>query len=76
MPRAGWWRRHAQRRLARLRIRLRQAAVAESLNPVPRRYDRTTEMDFGMHWGHARLRPRYAEAVAARDQGAPRPVTV
>jgi len=29
-----------------------------------------------MHWGHARVRPRYAEAVEASAQGAPRPVTV
>jgi len=76
MPRAGWWRRHWQARLVKLRTRLRKAAVAESLNPVPRRYERFSEMDFGMHWGHARVRPRYAEAVAARSQGAPRPVTV
>jgi hypothetical protein len=76
MPRAAWWRRHWQQRLVKLRSSLRKASVAESLIPVPRRYDRLIEMDFGMHWGHARVRPRYAEAVAAKAQGAPRPVTV
>lgn len=76
MPRAAWWRRHWQQRLVKLRSSLRKASVAESLIPVPRRYDRLSEMDFGMHWGHARVRPRYAEAVAAKAQGAPRPVTV
>lgn len=88
MPRAGWWRREWQLRLVDLRSSGRKLArrigalsktgglVAVSLIPVPRRYDRINELDFGMHWGHARLRPRYAEAVEAKAQGAPRPVTV
>ena len=76
MSRAGWWRRGWQRRLVKLRIRCRKAGIAGWLIPVPRRYERNSEMDFGMHWGHARVRPRYAEAVEASAQGAPRPVTV
>ena len=76
MPRAGWWRRQWQRRLVKLRTQLRKAGIADGLNPVPRRYDRVSEMDFAVHWGHARVRPRYAEAVAAKAQVAPRPVTV
>jgi len=76
MPRASWWREKLEQRLVKLRSRLRKASLAESLIPVPRRYERLIEMDYGMHWGHARVRPRYAEAVAARSQGAPRPVTV
>jgi hypothetical protein len=79
MPRSGWWRRHWEGRLVRLRSRLRKLAralpssasagsrIAESWIPVPRRYERTSEMDFAMHWGHARVRARYAEAVAARE---------
>jgi hypothetical protein len=76
MPRAGWWRRRWQRRLVKLRARLRKAGVTDARNPVPRRYDRFSEMDFALHWGHARVEPRYAEAVAAKAQGAPLPVTV
>jgi hypothetical protein len=76
MPRAGCWRRAGQHRLVKLRSSCRKRAVPEWLIPVPRRYDRVSEMDFAVHWGHARVRPRYAEAVAAKAQGAPRPVTV
>ncbi|HEY8152731.1 MAG TPA: hypothetical protein VII72_01245 [Myxococcota bacterium] len=76
MPRPAWWRRPWQWGLVKLRTRARRLGVAERLIPVPRQYDRVNEMDFAMHWGHARVRPRYAEAVAAKDQGAPRPVTV
>jgi hypothetical protein len=76
MPRPGRWRRHGQRQLVKLRHRFRKSAVADALIPVSRRYDRVGQIDFGMHWGHARLRPRYAEAVEAKAQGAPRPVTV
>jgi len=77
MPRPGWWRRRWQRGLLKLRSRCRKLAraiqsisytggrMAESLIPVPRRYERFNEMDFAMHWGHARVRQRYAEAVAA-----------
>jgi hypothetical protein len=77
MPRPGWWRRRFERGLVQLRGRFRKLArtlppswstgsrIAESLIPVPRRYERTSEMDFAMHWGHARVRTRYAEAVAA-----------
>jgi hypothetical protein len=75
MPGTGWWREHLQRGLVRIRSRGRKLGLPDRLIPVPRRYDRINEMDFAMHWGHARVRPRYAEAVA-RAQGAPRPVTV
>ena len=88
MPRPGWWRRRWQRGLVKLRSRCRKLAerigsswytggrIAESLIPVPRRYGRTNEMDFAMHWGHARVRKRYAEAVAAQSHGAARRVTL
>jgi hypothetical protein len=80
MPRSGGWRRRWERGLVRLRARFRKLArtlpsswskgsrIAESLIPVPRRYERTSEMDFAMHWGHARVRARYAEAVAAASR--------
>jgi hypothetical protein len=76
MPRPGRWRRYGQRQLVKLHWRVRKWALADSLLPAWRRYGRWNQMDFAMHWGHAKLRPRYAEAVAARAQGAPRPVTV
>jgi hypothetical protein len=76
MPRPGRWRRYGQQQLVKLRFRFRKSALADSLLPVSRRYGRCNQMDFGMHWGHARVRPRYAEAVEAKAQGAPRPVTV
>jgi hypothetical protein len=75
MPSAGWWRQRLQRGLVRIRARGRKLGVPDRLIPVPRRYDRSNEMDFAMHWGHARVRPRYAEAVA-KAQVAPRPITV
>jgi hypothetical protein len=80
MPRPGWWQRSFERSLVQLRSRFRKLArtlssrwttggrIAESLIPVPRRYERTSEMDFAMHWGHARVRTRYAEAVTAARQ--------
>jgi hypothetical protein len=39
--------------------------AAESLIPVPWRYQDYDDMDFAMHWGQARVRERYAEAVVA-----------
>ena len=38
----------------------------ESLLPSLWRFRDWNEMDFAIHWGQARVRPRYAEAVAAR----------
>jgi hypothetical protein len=40
--------------------------AAESLLPLLSRFQDWDEMDFAMHWGQARVRPRYAEAVAAQ----------
>ena len=39
----------------------------ESLIPSLVRYQAWDDLDFTMHWAQARVRPRYAEAVAARD---------
>ncbi len=39
--------------------------IVEALIPVPQRFERTHPMDFAMHWGHARVRARYTEAVTA-----------
>ena len=73
MPSAGWWRQRLQRGLVRIRARARKLGVPDRLIPVPRRYDRSNEMDFAMHWGHARVRPRYAEAVGeGSERAAPR----
>jgi hypothetical protein len=70
MPRASFWRRQWQQRMVAMRLRGRKSGLPQWLIPVPRRYDRTSEMDFAMHWGHARVRPRYAEAVADRARQA------
>jgi hypothetical protein len=71
MPRPGRWRRYGQQRLAKLHWRRRKWALVDSLLPAWRRYGRYNQMDFGMHWGHAKLRPRYAEAVVARARREP-----
>ena len=38
--------------------------AAEALIPVPSRYQPYDDMDFAMHWGQARVRTRYQEALA------------
>ena len=40
--------------------------TAALLLPSLSRFRDWNEMDFAMHWGQARVRPRYAEAVTAR----------
>jgi hypothetical protein len=42
--------------------------IAESLIPVPRLYRAWDDLDFAMHWAHARIRARYAEAVTRSRQ--------
>lgn len=48
--------------------------VAETLIPVPWRCQEYDDMDFVMHWGQARVRARYGEAVSLRG-GATHPGT-
>lgn len=40
--------------------------LAKSLIPVPSRYQGFGPMDFAMHWGHAVVGKRYAQAVSLR----------
>ena len=77
MPRPGLLRRGWHRGLVRLRSGCEKAVntiksfwwtggtAAESLIPEPWRYQDYDDMDFAMHWGQARVRERYAEAVVA-----------
>lgn len=77
MPRPGPLRHGWHRGLVRLRSGCEKAVktiksfwwtggfAAESLMPVPWRYQDYDDMDFAMHWGQARVRERYAEAVTA-----------
>jgi hypothetical protein len=46
--------------------------TAESLVPSLFPFQDWDDMDFAMHWGQARIRPRYAEAAAARATDAGR----
>ena len=84
MPRAGVLRRKWHRVLVALRpvcerglkaIRLvwwTGGKAAESWIPALARFQVWDEMDFLAHWGHARVRPRYAEAKATRHTDAVR----
>ena len=44
-------------------------STVETLLPLLSRFQDWDDMDFAMHWGQARVRPRYAEAVVARAAG-------
>jgi len=83
MPRPGLLRHKWHRGLVTLRSACEKAVghiktfwwsggtAAESLIPVPWRFQDYDDMDFAMHWGQARVRQRYAEAVTARSTDRP-----
>ena len=53
-----------------------EGKATESLLPLLSPFRDWNEMDFAIHWGQARVRPRYAEAVTARTAHAAPTISV
>ena len=70
LPRLAWcahtWRSACERGAKALkRVWWTGGKTAESLLPLLSRFQNWDHMDFAMHWGQPRVRPRYAEALTA-----------